>query len=199
MSNGLSAKFPAEHATGGFKQSIAAHRIVDGTGKEQRADQRAHEVGDAIAVFGRIGAEAQRPAQPVEVLREAARIPGAGGAAQPGNIGADGHDHATGVPVIAMMMRQITVDQQPGAPRRSGLCRNAVEIRHGGLERSGASFRHELRFVPKMRIKTAMSEAGTPHHLIDPGFSDPALAKRFASRREDATAGGYLVGRRITH
>jgi hypothetical protein len=97
------------------------------------------------------------------------------------------------------MMRQITVDQQPGASRRGGLRRDAVEIRHGGFERGGASLRHEFRFVPEMRVKTAVSEAGTPHHLIDTGFCDPALAKRFASRREDATAGGYLVGWRITH
>jgi len=156
-------------------------------------------VRDAIAVFRRFGAEAQRGTQPVEVLGEATGVSGAGGTTQPGNIGAHGHDHATGIPVIAMMVRQITFDQKPGASRRSGLRRDAVEIRHGGFERGGASLRHELRFVPEMCVKTAVSEAGTAHYLINSGFRDPALAKRLASRRKNATAGGYLMIRRITH
>ena len=156
-------------------------------------------MGDTIAIFGRIAAETQCLTQPVEVPGETARIPGAGGTTQPSNIGANRHDHAPGIPVIAMMVRQITVDQKPGPSPRSRLRRDAVEIGQRRFEGGAASLRHELRFVPEMRVKAAMSEPGTPHHLIDAGFRNPALAKRLPSRREDATAGGDFMGWRITH
>ena len=133
--------------------------------------------------------------QPVEVPGETARIPGAGGTAQPRNIGANRHDHAPGIPVIAMMVRQITVDQESRARRPAVGCA-AMRSRSGQrrFEGGAASLRHELRFVPEMRVKAAMSEPGTPHHLIDAGFRNPALAKRLPSRREDATAGGDFIG-----
>ena len=155
-------------------------------------------MGDQVAVPLRIGAQAQGRSEAVEMADKSLREPRPTPAGQPAHVGADRHDEAAGATVVAVMLREVTVNQQPGPLRRGRERCDALEVDHcpGKSLRTGLG--DQLGLVVEMRIEPAMRESRPPHDLVHPCRIHPTLAKSRTRRGDNAAAGVKFVIGRIT-